>query len=105
EATLTAVDDAAELARAGLSGIVPDGHVLKLDNSGGATDARVDSTATATGNTAPHTLSAYVRGSGQMRLRLTGAPTPEPAWVDAPTIYTRIVSTQTPNADSSFFSV
>ncbi len=61
-ATLTLVDDSAELAAAGLDGICSNGSVYKLDNSAGATAAYAVNTAGQPGNTNAHSMTAYVRG-------------------------------------------
>lgn len=67
-ATLTEVDDTAALAAAGLSVVCSSGKAFKLDNSAGGTNAYV-SFSGASGNTNDHTVSAYVRGSGNCLLR------------------------------------
>jgi hypothetical protein len=70
--TLTAVADATELAAAGLDQICSDSYVLKLDNSAGITAAKATNAGTA-GNTNQHACSAFMRGSGDARPRLSGA--------------------------------
>lgn len=72
-ATLTLVDDAPALAAAGLAGIVSNGQVIRLDNSAGSGDAGA-SPAGATGNTANHSVAAWVRGSGAGYLGLQQTP-------------------------------
>ncbi len=58
---VSVVDDSAQLAAAGLSGICTNGLVYKLDNTlGGSGNGFMVFTAT-TGNTNSHTASAYVR--------------------------------------------
>ncbi|NBW08161.1 MAG: hypothetical protein EBR82_09060 [Caulobacteraceae bacterium] len=91
-ATLTRVSDAAALAAAGLSGLASVGQVWKLDNSGGASTANVTA-AGGVGNTNPHSLSAWVRGTGSsVRVRLSSvnstvfAPGGGYAWITTPNV-------------------
>lgn len=70
-ATLSVVDDSAALAAAGLASVVTDGMVLKLDNSAGTGPAWAGNAGTVLGDTSAHTLSAYLRGSGEARLMFT----------------------------------
>jgi hypothetical protein len=85
-ATVTRVSDTAALAAAGLSSVATSGQVWKLDNSGGTSTA-VATASGSVGNTNPHSLSVWVRGSGSVRLRLSGvnssvfAPGAAYAWV------------------------
>lgn len=74
-ATLTLVDDTASLTTANLGTICTSGKVYKLDNSAGSTAAIATQGTTGsanTGNTNAHSLSAWMRGTGTARLRLTG---------------------------------
>lgn len=64
------VDDAAELAAAGLSGICTSGLVFKIDNSGGSGAAKIDIGGTV-GNTNAHSFSVWARGSGTGDIRLS----------------------------------
>jgi hypothetical protein len=91
-ATLTRVGDTAALAAAGLSGLVSGGQVWKLDNTGGSASANVAS-AGGVGNTNPHSLSAWVRGTGSnVRVRLSGvnstifAPAAAYGWITTPNV-------------------
>jgi len=71
-ATLTRVLDTTALAAAGLSAVATSGYVFKLDNSAGSTTA-IATFNGLTGNTNPHTCSAWIRGTGaagSLRLRL-----------------------------------
>lgn len=89
--TLTLVSDTAALAAAGLSSVVTGGQVFKFDNSAGTTTA-IATVSGSVGNLNPHSLSAFVRGSGtgvRVRLNSVGSTTVPPT-----TGYTRI---QTPN--------
>jgi len=75
---LSVVNDSAALAAGVASGLhelgACAGNVYKLDNSAGSTVAWVTVSGT-TGNTNPHTVSAYVRGSGSCRVILAaGTP-------------------------------
>lgn len=72
QATLTAVDDRAELREAGLLALVQDETVLKLDNSGGDGAAAASSTSVAVDTAAEHAVSAYLRGSGAGQLKISG---------------------------------
>ncbi|WP_421866450.1 hypothetical protein [Parvibaculum sp.] len=65
--TLSVVDDSAEILAAGLSGVCS-GQVYKLDNSLGATNARANANMSIAGNTNPHNLSVYWRGTGMAGL-------------------------------------
>lgn len=70
-ATLTVVDDVSALTTAGIQNIVSSGKVYKLDNSAaaGSSFAQFDGMV---GNTNTHYISAYVRGSGTVTLRVGG---------------------------------
>lgn len=72
-ATLTVVDDRAELVKAGLGELVSDAAVLRLDNRAGTAEAWALSSGS-TGSTATHTASVYWRaaGTGTGRLGLSG---------------------------------
>lgn len=98
-ATLTVVDDSAELAAAGLSRICANGQVFKLDNSGGVSDAWATTVGEA-GTLNPHTLSAYVRGEGDIRFGgMAGQLT-----FNTPT-YQRVVNTLTPDVTSRHLQI
>lgn len=62
---LSVEDHTTLLAEAGLGELVSDGRVLKLDNSGGTTAFHANASGT-TGNTNPHSISAWLRGSGSV---------------------------------------
>lgn len=67
--SLSIVDDTAELAAAGLSGVCTNGMVYKLDNNlGGSGTAYMQFLST--GNTNPHVASAYVRCVGPDNARV-----------------------------------
>lgn len=71
-ATMTRVDDSVELAAAGLDNICSDGNVVKLDNSGGSTDAIITISGDS-GNTNPHSFFVHARvSSGTGRIAITG---------------------------------
>jgi len=91
-ATLTLVTDTAALAAAGLSGLVTGGQVWKLDNSAGSASANAAASGSV-GNTNPHSLSVWVRGSGSsVRVRLSSvtstifAPSAAYAWITTPNL-------------------
>lgn len=91
-ATLTRVSDTAALTAAGLSGLAAGGQVWKLDNSSGSASATVAAQG-AVGNTNPHSLSAWVRGTGSnVRVRLNSvnstvfAPGATFAWITTPNV-------------------
>lgn len=67
-AVLSIVDDSAELANAKLERICTSGKVYKLDNSAGTIITTVTVTGAVVANGVVHTSSAYVRGSGSVRL-------------------------------------
>lgn len=69
-AILTLVDDPAALLAAGLQDVATSGKVFRFDNSAGTGSAQATVTGTV-GNTNPHTVSAYVRGSGACRVQLS----------------------------------
>ncbi len=69
-ATLTVVDDTAELTAAGLIEVCTNGDVYKLDNSGGSADAYA-TMGGSTGGTTEHTGSIHARGSGDWRFGYT----------------------------------
>lgn len=69
-ATLTIVDDSTELTNAGLGGI-GNGNAIKLDNSAASSNSRVDIDGS-TGNTNPHSVSVFWRGSGNARAEVLG---------------------------------
>lgn len=74
-AVLTLVNDAAALAAAGLGSVVTSGQVFRLDNTAGTTSCVVTIDG-ATGNTNPHSLSGWVRGTGTgVRVRLNSVNT------------------------------
>lgn len=100
-ATLTAVDDSTELAAAGLAGIVTDGFVLRLDNSAGASTAWAANDGTVLGDTNPHTISAYLRGSGAARLILT-TQDGDSANISLTGDYVRYTQTVTPGAGTRY---
>lgn len=92
-ATLTLVDDTAELAAAGLDDICTSGMVFKLDNSfGGATTSYVYLPGYC-GNTNPHTMSVYMRATSSARIVLSTSGGTR--W-SVPAIYTRRSATVTP---------
>lgn len=64
---LSLVSDTSALLSAGLSGVCSNGNVFKLDNSAGVADAYVVFSG-AMGSTNSHVTSAYVRGSGTVKL-------------------------------------
>lgn len=73
-AVFSVVDDSAEIAAAGLGNVCTTGNIFKIDNSGGAGDAWLGSTATV-GNTNSHSLSAYIRGgTGKITIGSAGSP-------------------------------
>jgi hypothetical protein len=96
---LTLENDTAALAAAGLTGVV--GQVWRLNNTAGTTVA-VATIDGATGNTNSHTLSAYVRGTGDVRVRLNGISNTATPLTAA---YVRRTTTQTPPDSSNFFSI
>lgn len=69
-ATLTVVDDPAELAAAGLGTVCSNGKVFKLDNSAGSTNAYAAVTTAITFGASTWALSTYARGSGTMRIEV-----------------------------------
>lgn len=71
-ATLTVVDDEAELRDVGLLALVQDNQVLKLDNSSGDGAASADATSVTVDTSLNYALSAYLRGSGTGQLKLNG---------------------------------
>lgn len=95
-ATLTVVDDTAELAAAGLGGICTSGMAFKLDNSAGSANAQAYVTGNS-GNTNPHTMSAYMRSTGSARMVLSSSG--GTGWTNS-AVYTRRSATVTP-ANSS----
>jgi hypothetical protein len=97
--TLTVVDDAGELAAAGLSGVCTSGKVYKLDNStSGGTSHRATFGGTP-GNTNLHALSCYMRGSGSAQLRFQGSTSSTGMGTQPLTSgYQRWVATGVPNA-------
>lgn len=71
-AVLSVVDDAAELAAAGLAGICSSGKVYKLDNSLGVAVAYMLPAGVNGSSMSPHTASAYIRGgTGAIRSSAT----------------------------------
>ncbi len=70
-AVLEVVDDASELARAGLSAICHTGKVYRLTNSSASATAIITFSGF-TGNTNPHSASMYVRGSGDCAMSFWG---------------------------------
>jgi hypothetical protein len=96
-ATLAVVDDAAELAAAGLSVICSSGKVFKLDNSLGNSLASA-LPAGGPGNTNTHTVSAWMRGTGTGSVRFSGSVPPSEAF---PATYERRTRTATPPTTSS----
>lgn len=95
-ATLTLVDDTAELAAAGLGEVCTSGMAFKLDNSAGATNAQAYVTGNS-GNTNVHTMSVYMRSTGSVRMVLSSSGGTN--WT-GPAVYTRLSATVTP-ANSS----
>ncbi len=74
-AVLAVVDDAAALAAAGLAGLCTNAKVYRLDNSAGTASAQAIA-AGSVGNTNPHTIAAYLRGTGAFQVDLDqGVPT------------------------------
>jgi hypothetical protein len=74
-ATLAVVSDTAALTAAGLGAICADGKVYELDNSAGGSTAQVVVTG-AVANTNPHSVGAWVRGTGSFQIDLDqGTPT------------------------------
>ncbi|QQM29711.1 hypothetical protein JET14_15595 [Martelella lutilitoris] len=71
-AVLSVVDDTAALSAAGLSEVCASGKVYRLDNTAGTADAFAVAAGDA-GNTALHSISAYVRAAaGEGYLRISG---------------------------------
>jgi hypothetical protein len=93
-ATLSIESDADELTAAGLDVLCSDLNVVKLDNSLGTTNANAEIVG-ATGNTNQHTLSVWVRGTGNCRIRTSTATGVQSALT---TSYVRRVVTVTPGA-------
>lgn len=100
-ATLTAVTDATELAAAGLDTVCSDDYVLKLDNSAGSTEALARN-AGAVGNTNPHTVSAYMRGSGTATVGLSNVAASSVALTSG---YVRYSGTYTPDVGTRVLDV
>lgn len=100
-ATLTAVTDATELAAAGLNTVCSDDYVLKLDNSAGSTEALARN-AGAVGNTNPHTVSAYMRGSGTATVGLSNVAASSVALTSG---YVRYSGTYTPDVGTRVLDV
>lgn len=74
-ATLSVVDDAAALAAAGLGALCTNALVYRLDNSAGVSQAAAIAVGAA-GNTNPHSVGAWVRGTGGFAIDLDqGTPT------------------------------
>lgn len=69
--TLTIVDNPAQLAAAGLSGICTSGKVYRLNNPPGGSAARAVFNGVP-GNLNSHALSCYMRGTGNAQLRFQG---------------------------------
>ena len=98
-AVLSVVNDATALAAAGLSEFGP--NVYKLDNSAGTSYAYIGSGST--GNTNVHSVSVYVRGSGQVKARLTSGVGD---YADLSSKYVRTkTENQTPADNARAFSV
>lgn len=95
-ATLTVVEDSAELAAAGLGGICTSGMAFKLDNSAGSANAQAYVTGNS-GNTNPHTMSVYMRSTGSARMVLSSSG--GTGWTNS-AVYTQRSATVTP-ANSS----
>lgn len=68
---LSVVDDSAALAAAGLNILATSGKVYKLDNTAGTASALVNLSGPY-GNTNAHSMSVWVRGSGNLFLRDSG---------------------------------
>ena len=98
-AVLTLETDTAALAAAGLSGVV--GQVWRLNNTAGVATAVV-AVDGATTNTNAHTCSAYVRGSGDVRVRLNGISNTATPLTSA---YVRRTTTQTPPDSGNLLSI
>ncbi|MDZ4382806.1 MAG: Ig-like domain-containing protein [Parvibaculum sp.] len=86
------VDDAAEIAAAGLSEVC-NGRVYKMDNSAGGNGATLLIQGV-TGNTNAHMLSAMWRGAGTGQIRFGNAGSPQQA---LPAAYQRVSAGATPN--------
>lgn len=98
-AVLSLVNDAAELAAAGLSTVCSNGNVYKLDNTLGGASTAYMAFAGVTGNTNTHVVSAYVRSTGgATRVRNTSLS--GSALVDAGGPYVRANFTFTPAGGS-----
>jgi hypothetical protein len=93
-AVLSIVSDSTELAAAGLDVLCSNQEVWKLDNSLGVTNANAELPGTP-GNTNAHTLSVWVRGTGNCRIRTTSATG---AQAELTSSYVRRVVTVTPGA-------
>ena len=91
--TFTRVNDAAELAVAGLAGVATSGLVFKVDNSLGATSIRITSF-TLCGNTNSHTASCWIRGAGSVSLQINSSET----YTSLTAGYARRTTTQTPSS-------
>jgi len=96
---LTLETDTAALAAAGLSGVV--GQVWRLNNTAGVSTATVAIDGV-TGNVNNHTLSAYVRGTGDVRVRLNGVNITATPLTAA---YVRRTTTSTPPDSGNLFSI
>lgn len=101
-ATIVAVDDTEELRKAGLNRLVPDGQVLKVDNSAGTSTVWAFASGT-TGNTNQHAVSAFVRGGGLVRVTVNGDSSP--GYVGAPATYERISGLRTPSNSTNVFEL
>jgi hypothetical protein len=99
-ATLTVVDDTDKIRDVGLLPWVTDGKVLKLDNSGGATNAQAQNNGTV-GNLNKHSVSAFIRGdAGVIAIEGSGAI------FAASTTYRRVrYENVTPSATSDNFVI
>ena len=94
---MSRVADVAALTVGGLSALVPEGFVVKLDNTGGSGvfEALIEGSAV---NTNDHMCSIFWRGSGNARLRLTGTVG---SVVALPSAYERYSVKQTPAAGTN----
>lgn len=99
--TLTVVSDTTALAAAGLSTVCSNGNVYQLDNSAGVADAFATFAGT-TGNTNPHAVSLYARGSGTASFRLNGSNQNSLALTSS---FARKSQTFTPSNSSAQFSI
>lgn len=100
-ATLTVVDDTAELARAGLLNLVPDARVLRLDAAPGEVQAV---NAGIFGNTNPHAFSVFARGVGSAYISSNTGAASGPV-TSLGSAYKRISAQITPSASSGSFVI